>query len=35
MSGSKCFVLVVGNYTSNITKGGCQYCHGYNSYAHY
>lgn len=32
MSGSKRFVLVVGDYTNSISKGGCQYCHSYNSY---
>lgn len=35
MSGSKRFVLVVGDYTNSITKGGCQYCHSYNSYIRY
>lgn len=32
MSGSKRFVLIVGNHTDYITKGGCQYCESYNSY---
>lgn len=32
MDGSKTFVLIVGNKTNNITKGGCQLCQSYNSY---
>lgn len=32
MDGSKTFVLIVGDQTSSITKGGCQYCGRYNSY---
>ena len=35
MDGSKKFVLIVGTNTNNITKGGCQYCGSYNSYAKY
>lgn len=35
MSGSKRFVLIVGNHTNGITKGGCQYCHSYNSYTYH
>ena len=35
MDGSKKFVLIVGNYTNAITKGGCQYCGSYNSYIGY
>lgn len=31
MSGSKTFLLIVGEHTNSITKGGCQYCHNYNS----
>ena len=32
MDGSKTFVLIVGDNTNGITKGGCQLCHSYNSY---
>lgn len=32
MDHSKTFVLIVGDYTKSITKGGCQYCGSYNSY---
>lgn len=32
MDGSKTFVLIVGDYTNDITKGGCQLCQSYNSY---
>ena len=32
MDGSKTFVLIVGDKTDNITKGGCQLCQSYNSY---
>lgn len=32
MDASKLFVLIVGNYTDTITKGGCQFCNSYNSY---
>lgn len=32
---SKTFVLVVGNQTSKLTKGGCQFCRGYNGYTHH
>lgn len=32
MDGSKTFVLIVGEHTKNITKGGCQFCRSYNSY---
>lgn len=31
MDGSKTFVLIVGDQTNTITKGGCQYCGSYNS----
>lgn len=34
MSGSKIFVLIVGNHTSSLTNGSCQFCDSYNSYAH-
>lgn len=30
MNHSKTFVLVVGDQTDNLTKGGCQYCDSYN-----
>ncbi len=30
MDGSKTFVLIVGDHTDSITKGGCQYCRSYN-----
>lgn len=30
MDGSKTFVLIVGDHTDSITKGGCQYCGSYN-----
>lgn len=29
---SKTFVLIVGKETNSLTKGGCQYCKGYNSW---
>lgn len=32
MSASKTFVLIVGDHTNSITKGGCQLCGSYNSY---
>lgn len=32
LNGSKTFVLIVGDDTDNLRKGGCQYCHNYNSY---
>lgn len=32
MDGSKTFVLIVGDHTDSITKGGCQYCRSYNSW---
>lgn len=35
MNGSKTFVLIVGEHTNTITKGGCQNCGSYNSYGHY
>lgn len=34
LNGSKTFVLIVGNDTDNLRKGGCQYCHSYNSYTY-
>ena len=35
MSGSKLFVLIVGEHTANLTKGSCQGCHSYNSWNKY
>ena len=32
MDGSKTFVLIVGENTNTVTKGGCRYCGSYNSY---
>lgn len=32
MDGSKTFVLVVGDKTDDVTKGGCHLCGSYNSY---
>ena len=32
MDHSKTFVLIVGDHTKDITKGGCQYCDSYNSH---
>ena len=32
MDHSKAFVLIVGDHTNTITKGGCQYCSSYNSH---
>lgn len=29
---SKTFVLIVGNDTNNLTKGGCRYCRSYSTY---
>lgn len=34
MDGSKTFVLIVGNNTNKITKGGCQNCESYNSHTY-
>lgn len=34
MDGSKTFVLIVGNNTDKITKGGCQNCGSYNSHTY-
>lgn len=34
MDSSKTFVLIVGNKTDSVTKGGCQYCGSYNSYTY-
>lgn len=34
MDGSKTFVLIVGNHTSTVSKGGCQYCSSYNSHTY-
>ena len=34
MDGSKTFVLIVGDHTSTVSKGGCQYCSSYNSHTH-
>lgn len=33
MDASKTFVLIVGDMTDRVTKGGCQLCQSYNSYA--
>lgn len=35
MDHSKRFILIVGNNTNTLTKGGCQYCSSYNSYLKY
>lgn len=32
MDSSKAFILIVGNNTDSVTKGGCQYCGSYNSH---
>lgn len=32
MSGSKTFVLIVGDHTNTVSKGGCQHCDSYNSH---
>lgn len=34
MDHSKTFVLIVGDNTNKITKGGCQYCGSYNSHTY-
>ena len=34
MDGSNTFVLIVGNNTDKLTKGGCQNCASYNSYTY-
>ena len=34
LDASKTFVLIVGEQTNRLTKGGCQYCGSYNSYTH-
>ena len=35
MDASKTFVLIVGDYTDSVTKGGCQHCSSYNSWSKY
>lgn len=35
MDNSYRFVLIVGEHTKNVTKGGCQLCGSYNSYLQY
>lgn len=35
MDASKTFVLIVGESTNTVTKGGCQFCGSYNSYGKY
>lgn len=32
LNGSKTFVLIVGDQTADLRKGGCQYCYSYHSY---
>ena len=32
MDCSKQFVLIVGDHTASVTKGGCQFCESYNSH---
>jgi len=32
LNASKTFVLIVGEQTDSLTKGGCQYCNSYNSW---
>lgn len=32
MDGSKTFVLIVGDHSNSLTKGGCQLCGSYNSH---
>ena len=34
LNASKTFVLIVGENTDKLTKGGCQYCQSYNSWAY-
>lgn len=34
MDGSKAFVLIVGDHTNTVSKGGCQYCGSYNSHTY-
>ncbi|MBR6028035.1 MAG: molecular chaperone Tir [Clostridia bacterium] len=35
LDASKTFVLIVGDHTMRLTKGGCQFCNSYNSYGKY
>lgn len=35
LNNSKTFVLIVGEHTDSITKGGCQFCQSYNSWGGY
>lgn len=35
MDASKTFILIVGEKTNSLTKGGCQLCNSYNSWNHY
>lgn len=35
MDVSKKFVLIVGEHTNTVTKGGCQFCGSYNHYIGY
>lgn len=32
MDNSRRFILIVGNQTNKVTKGGCQFCNSYNSH---
>ena len=34
MDCSKRFVLIVGDHTATVTKGGCQFCESYNSHTY-
>ena len=34
MDGSKTFVLIVGEHTNTVSKGGCHYCSSYNSHTY-
>lgn len=35
LDASKLFVLIVGNHTDTVSKGGCYLCNSYNSYTGY
>ena len=34
LNGSRTFVLIVGDQTADLRKGGCQYCYSYNSHTY-
>jgi len=35
LDNSRKFILIVGEHTNTVSKGGCQLCNSYNSYSYY